>query len=34
MASGMQMLGGNVGALGDPFKLLYMAQNDVEGITR
>ena len=29
MASGMQMLGGNVGALGDPFKLLYMAQNDL-----
>ena len=32
MASGMQMLGGNIGALGDPFKLLYMAQNDVEGL--
>lgn len=29
MAAGMQMLGGNVGALGDPFQLLYMAQNDV-----
>jgi hypothetical protein len=29
MASGMQMLGGQVGALGDPFKLLYMAQNDL-----
>lgn len=29
MAAGMQMLGGNVGALGDPFKLLYMAQNDL-----
>ena len=34
MASGMQMLGGNVGALGDPFKLLYMAQNDVEGLQK
>lgn len=29
MASEMQMLGGNVGALGDPFQLLYMAQNDI-----
>jgi hypothetical protein len=32
MASSMQMLGGNVGALGDPFKLLHMAQNDIEGL--
>ena len=29
MASEIQMLGGAVGALGDPFKLLYMAQNDI-----
>ena len=29
LASEMQMLGGNVGALGDPFQLLYMAQNDI-----
>ena len=28
-AASMQMLGGAVGALGDPFQLLYMAQNDV-----
>jgi hypothetical protein len=31
-AAGFQMLGGAVGDLGDPFKLLYMAQNDVEGL--
>ena len=29
MAAEMQMLGGEVGALGDPFQLLYMAQNDI-----
>jgi hypothetical protein len=29
MASEIQMLGGAVGALGDPFQLLYMAQNDI-----
>ena len=29
LASEMQMLGGAVGALGDPFQLLYMAQNDI-----
>lgn len=28
-AASFQMLGGAVGALGDPFQLLYMAQNDV-----
>jgi len=32
MAAGMQMLGGNVGALADPFRLMYLAQNDVEGL--
>jgi hypothetical protein len=31
-AASMQMLGGAVGALGDPFQLLYMAQNDVGGL--
>jgi hypothetical protein len=31
-AAGFQMLGGAIGDLGDPFKLLYMAQNDVEGL--
>jgi hypothetical protein len=31
-AAGFQMLGGAVGDLGDPFKLLYMAQNDMEGL--
>ena len=29
MASAMQMLGGNVGALADPFSLMYMAQSDM-----
>jgi hypothetical protein len=29
MASEIQMLGGAVGALGDPFQLLYLAQNDI-----
>jgi hypothetical protein len=32
MAAGFQMLGGAVGDLGDPFKLLNMAQNDVGGL--
>lgn len=32
VAAGFQMLGGAVGDLGDPFKLLYMAQHDVEGL--
>jgi uncharacterized protein with PhoU and TrkA domain len=31
-AAAFQMLGGNIGDLGDPFKLLYMAQNDMEGL--
>jgi len=31
-AAGFQMLGGSVGALGDPFKLLNMAQTDMEGL--
>jgi hypothetical protein len=31
-AAAFQMLGGNIGELGDPFKLLYMAQNDMEGL--
>ena len=29
MAASMQMLGGSVGALGDPFHLLYLAQTDI-----
>jgi len=32
MAANFQMLGGAVGDLGDPFKLLHMAQTDVEGL--
>jgi hypothetical protein len=32
MAAEMQMLGGSVGALADPFQLLNMAQNDIGGI--
>jgi hypothetical protein len=32
MAAGFQMLGGAVGDLGDPFKLLHMAQTDAEGL--
>lgn len=32
MAAEMQMLGGNVGALADPFRLMYLAQNDVKGL--
>lgn len=31
-AAGFQMLGGAVGALGDPFQLLHMAQTDVAGL--
>lgn len=31
-AAKFQMLGGAVGKLGDPFQLLYMAQNDMEGL--
>ena len=31
-AAGFQMLGGAVGDLGDPFKLLQMAQTDAEGL--
>jgi len=32
MAAGFQMVGGAVGSLGDPFKLLHMAQTDVAGL--
>ena len=32
LAAGMQMLGGSVGDLADPFRILYLAQNDVEGL--
>lgn len=31
-AAGFQMLGGEIGALGDPFKLLHMAQTDMAGL--
>ena len=31
-AAGFQMLGGAIGDLGDPFKLLHMAQSDVGGL--
>ena len=31
-AAGFQMLGGEIGALGDPFKLLNMAQTDMAGL--
>jgi len=31
-AAGFQMLGGAIGDLGDPFKLLQMAQTDAEGL--
>ena len=31
-AAGFQMLGGAVGDLGDPFKLLHLAQTDTEGL--
>jgi hypothetical protein len=32
MAAEFQMLGGAVGKLADPFQLMYMAQNDMEGL--
>lgn len=32
LAANFQMLGGAIGDLGDPFKLLYMAQNDMGGL--
>lgn len=32
LAAGMQMLGGSVGDLSDPFRILYLAQNDVAGL--
>ena len=32
MAAGFQMVGGAIGSLGDPFKLLHMAQTDVAGL--
>jgi hypothetical protein len=32
MAADFQMLGGAVGKLADPFQLMYMAQNDMEGL--
>ena len=32
MAANFQMLGGAIGDLGDPFKLLHMAQTDAEGL--
>jgi len=32
VAAGFQMLGGAVGALGDPFQLLHMAQTDMAGL--
>ena len=32
LAANFQMLGGAIGDLGDPFKLIYMAQNDMEGL--
>ena len=32
MASELQALGGNIGALGDPFQLIHMAQYDMEGL--
>jgi hypothetical protein len=32
MAANFQMLGGAVGKLADPFQLMYMAQNDMEGL--
>lgn len=33
-AANFQMLGGAVGKLADPFQLMYMAQNDVEGLQK
>ena len=32
LAAEFQTLGGEIGALGDPFKLMYMAENDMEGL--
>ena len=32
MASELQSLGGNIGALGDPFQLIHMAMYDMEGL--
>jgi hypothetical protein len=32
-ASSIQMIGGNIGALGDPFQLLYMGQKDMKKLT-
>jgi len=32
LAAEMQILGGAVGDLADPFKLMYMAENDMEGL--
>ena len=32
-AANIQMIGGNVGALGDPFQLLYMGQKDMKKLT-
>jgi len=32
VAASFQTLGGEIGALGDPFKLMYMAENDMEGL--
>lgn len=32
MASQLQALGGNIGALGDPFQLLHMSMYDMEGL--
>jgi hypothetical protein len=34
LAANFQMLGGAVGKLADPFQLMYMAQNDVEGLQK
>ena len=32
-AASLQMIGGNIGALGDPFQLLHMGQNDMKKLT-
>jgi hypothetical protein len=32
IAANLQVLGGAIGTLGDPFKMMYMATNDVEGL--
>lgn len=34
MSSQLQVLGGEWSKLGDPFKLMYMARNDMEGLTK